>query len=97
MIRFHAFSALQRPGLHVWRRNSPLSLDARALPQAASAPGWHVFECEIDTAIPDSVRCLLFEWDEHFENAARRRCGSLSRVTAFWRSPGAAPASSSPS
>ena len=64
MIRFHVFTASTRPGLHVWRRNSPLSDDLHPAPHPAPAAGWHVFEYTVDTSIPDSVRCLLFEWDE---------------------------------
>ena len=65
MIRFHVFTGRERPGLHVWRENSPLKLYLRESPQAG-ADGWHVFEADIDTAIPDSLNCLLFQWSENY-------------------------------
>ncbi len=61
MPRFHAYTRRARPGLHVWRRGTPLKL--YLAPAVETGPGWVEFAYDLEPGPVEAVRFMLFEFD----------------------------------
>ena len=64
MTRFVAFTTFSRPGLHVWREGTQTKLFLEPLQDTGLPRGFFAFECELGIDPQETVRCLLFEWNE---------------------------------
>src|SRR5690349_4115354 len=63
MVRFHLFSGLAVPGLHVWRASATENnLKLYLHPAGPSAEGWTIFEAELDPSNTSPIYFTLFEW-----------------------------------
>jgi 1,4-alpha-glucan branching enzyme len=65
MVRFHAYTGFQRPGLHIWRDGTDFKVSVRPVAGLAGAePGWVEFEYDLDPGFSQRVRFMLFDHDE---------------------------------
>lgn len=63
MHRFFAYTSLTRPGLHLWREGTPLTFNLS--PHAApDGSGWVEFQCELNAAVSEQVRFMLFAYQD---------------------------------
>ena len=82
MNRFFVYTDRNRPGLHVWRAGTNVKLYLHPV-AGAVGPGWVEFQCELNPAITQPVRFMLFSFNEkggptEFENDVFQR--ELSRL-----------------
>ena len=63
MSRFHAYTRLKSPGLHIWREGTPTKLYLRPLSQP-TGPGWVEFEYGLEPGIFNDVCFMLFDFNE---------------------------------
>src|SRR5262245_20365185 len=63
MTRFEVFSALSKPGLHLWRPGTGLDVFLRP-DETASSPGRAVFHCELGVAPLEEVHAQIFAWGD---------------------------------
>jgi hypothetical protein len=65
MVRFHAYTGFQSPGLHIWREGTDFKASVRPVAGlAADERGWVEFEYDLDPAFTPRVRFMLFDHDE---------------------------------
>jgi hypothetical protein len=63
MVRFHVFSGLGLPGVHVWRESAGgTNLEIDLPPKGPSVDGWWSFEAELDSSNTSPMKFMLFEW-----------------------------------
>src|SRR4029079_19496737 len=77
MHRLFVYTNLERPGLHIWRAGTAVRLYLHRV-AGTSGPGWVEFQCELNSAISQPVRFMLFSLDENgapgrFEDDAFQR------------------------
>lgn len=80
MHRFHVYTSLTRPGLHLWREGTVIKqyLHPVHAPGSSVGPGWVEFVCPINEALRQPVRFMLFSFDDrgspsNFEHDAFQR------------------------
>src|SRR5687767_10168378 len=63
MVRFHLFTGLAVPGLHVWRASATENnLKLYLHPAAPPENGWTSFHAELDCSNTSPIYFTLFEW-----------------------------------
>jgi 1,4-alpha-glucan branching enzyme len=62
-VRFHLFSGLSFPGLHVWRESGGgTNLEINRHPTGAAVDGWWEFEVDLDSSNSSPMKFIVFEW-----------------------------------